>query len=80
VSLYAASAIAPRGPDRLAAFKKIKVLYGVRSKAVHGEPIDEEKLFHGLHYSFELLRALLLDATERGALRTEEDFARDLLG
>jgi hypothetical protein len=80
VSLYAATAIAQRGPDRLSTFKKIKALYGVRSKAVHGEPIDQDKLLHGLYDSFELLRSLLLDATERGAVRIEEDFARELLG
>jgi len=79
VSLCAASAIATRGPERVAAFKRVKGLYGVRSKAVHGEPITEEKLLTGLHESFELLRALLLDAVERGAIRTEEDFHQELL-
>jgi hypothetical protein len=80
VSLYTATAIAPRGPDRLSAFKKIKRLYGVRSKAVHGEPIDQEKLLHGLHDSFDVLRTLLIDAIQRGSVRTEEDFAGELLG
>jgi hypothetical protein len=42
--------------------------------------MDQDKLLHGLHDSFELLRGLLLDATKRGAIRTEEDFARELLG
>lgn len=80
VSLCAATAVAPRGPGRVAAYKKIKGLYGVRSKAVHGEPIDQEKLLHGLHDSFDLLRTLLIDAIERGSVRTEEDFGRELLG
>ncbi len=79
VSLYAGTVVASRGPDRIAAFKKIKALYGVRSKAVHGEPIAEDKLFIGLHDSFEVLRTLLLDAVERGAVRTEDDFSRELL-
>ena len=39
----------------------------------------EEKLFAGLHGSFEILRTLLLDAVERGAIRTEDDFFRELL-
>jgi hypothetical protein len=51
----------------------------VRSKAVHGEPITQEKLFTGLHDSFEILRALLLDAVERDAIRAEDDFFRELL-
>jgi hypothetical protein len=79
VSLHAATVTAPRGQERLAAFRKVKALYGVRSKAVHGEPIPEDKLFTGLHDSFEILRALLLDAVERGTLRTEDDFFRELL-
>ncbi len=79
VSLCAATVIAPRGPERVVAFKRVKGLYGIRSKAVHGEPIAEDKLLTGLHESFELLRALLLDAVERGGVRTEEDYHRELL-
>lgn len=79
VSLCAATAIAPRGPGRLSAFRRIKGLYGVRSKAVHGEPIDQGKLLGALHDSFDVLRALLVDAIQRGSLRTEEDFTRELL-
>jgi hypothetical protein len=63
----------------LASFKDVKKLYGIRSKAVHGEPITEDKLLGGLHDSFELLRVLLLDAVERGAVRTEEEFNQELL-
>jgi hypothetical protein len=77
--LCAATIIAPRGPERVAAFKRVKGLYGVRSKAVHGELIPDEKLFTGLHESFELLRTMLLDAVERAAVRTEEDFYKELL-
>jgi hypothetical protein len=79
VSLFAATVVAPRGPDRVAAFKRIKSLYNVRSKAVHGDPIASDRLLTGLHDSFEVLRALLLDAVERGAIRTEEDFSCELL-
>ncbi|MGB7062006.1 MAG: hypothetical protein WBF13_06595 [Candidatus Zixiibacteriota bacterium] len=79
VSLCAATIIAPRGPARVAAFKRVKALYGVRSKAVHGEPIAEEKLSTGLHESFELLRAMLLDAVERSAVRTQEELNKELL-
>ena len=79
ISLCAASVVAPRGPERVAAFKRIKALYSVRSKAVHGEPIPREKLFAGLHESFELLRTMLLDAVERGCVRTEEDYHQELL-
>lgn len=79
VALSASTVVASRGPDRLATFKKIKGLYGVRSKAVHGEPIAEDKLLTGLHDSFDVLRTLLLDAVERGAIRSDDDFFRELL-
>jgi hypothetical protein len=79
ISLSTATVIAPRGPERILAFKRLEGLYAVRSKAVHGEPLTEEKLFTGLHESFEVLRALLLDAVERGAIRTEEDIYKELL-
>ncbi len=79
VALSAATVVASRGTERIAAFKKIKGLYGIRSKAVHGEPIAEGKLFTGLHDSFDVLRKLLLDAVERGAVRSNEDFFLELL-
>lgn len=79
ISLHAAAVTSPRGQERVAAFRKIKSLYGIRSKAVHGEPITEERVFAALHDSFEILRALLLDAVERGAVRTEDELFEELL-
>jgi hypothetical protein len=79
VSLYAATVLAPRGPQRIAEFKRIKALYATRSKAVHGEPTSQEKLFTGVHESFEVLRTLLLDAVQRGSVRSEKDFCEELL-
>lgn len=79
ISLSAATVIARRGPERLSAFRKIKGLYAIRSKAVHGEPIAEEKLLTGLHDSFDVLRTLLLDAVQLGAIRTEEQYFLELL-
>lgn len=79
VSLSLATIMHPRGTDRLSAFKKAKALYDIRSKAVHGEPIAEGKLFTGLHDAFEVLRSLLTDAVERGSVRTEEEILSGLL-
>lgn len=79
IALNSATVVAPRGRERVAAFKKVKATYGVRSKAVHGEPIADDKLFTSLHDSFEILRLLLLDAVERGAVRNEDEFFEELL-
>lgn len=79
VSLFAATVVAPRGPARVAAFKRVRALYNIRCKAVHGESITDERLYAGLNESFELLRAMLLDAVELGAVRSEQDFYSELL-
>jgi hypothetical protein len=79
ISLLASTIVAPRGKGRVDAFRRIKSLYGIRSKAVHGEPLTNNKLRTGLYESFDLLRLLLLDAVERGSVRTEEDYLRELL-
>lgn len=79
ISLLAATVWAPRGQERINAFRDIKNLYGIRSKAVHGEPLTEDKLLKGLHGSFELLRHLILDAITLGRVRSEDDFLSELL-
>lgn len=79
ISLLASTIVAPRGKGRVDEFRRIKSLYGIRSKAVHGEPLTNDKLRTGLYESFDLLRLLLLDAVERGSVRTEEDYLRELL-
>jgi hypothetical protein len=79
ISLLAATVWAPRGQERINAFRNIKNLYGIRSKAVHGEPLTDDKLSKGLHGSFELLRHLILDAITFGRIRSEDDFLSELL-
>jgi hypothetical protein len=63
----------------LSVFHRLKKLYGIRSKAVHGEPLTDDVLRLGLSESFELLRTLLLGAVERGQLRDDADYHSELL-
>jgi hypothetical protein len=79
ISLLASAVMAPRGTERLNKFKKIKKLYGVRSKAVHGESLTEAELQTGIIESFELLRLLLLDTIEKGKVSSEDDYLQALL-
>lgn len=79
VSLMASAILAPRGLQRLEEFNRVKALYEVRSKAVHGEPIRNATLSQAVHESFDLLRQLLLDAVERGSVRTAEEYQREIL-
>jgi len=80
VSLFAATVLVPRGEGRVTEFKRLKKLYGMRSKAVHGEPVKDEELVDALQQSYELLRSLLLDAISRGTVRGEDDYLEELLG
>ena len=79
VSLFGSVGLAPRGQERLQAFRRIKSSYGIRSKAVHGEPMSEDKLASGMHEAFDILRSLLLHCVLRGSVPTEDDFYRELL-
>jgi len=80
VSLFASTIMAERGAGRIDAYKRAKIIYGIRSKAVHGEPLSDTKLTNGLHESFEILRSILLDCVERGRVRKEDDYLVELLG
>jgi hypothetical protein len=79
VSLFGSVGLAARGEERLQAFRRIKASYGTRSKAVHGEPLSEEKLASGMHEAFDILRALLLHCVLRGSVPTENELYRELL-
>ena len=80
VSLFASTIMAERGAARIEAYRRAKSIYGIRSKAVHGEPLSDEKLISGLHDSFEILRTILLDCVSRRHVRKEDDYLLELLG
>lgn len=79
VSLFGSIGLAARGEERLKAFRRIKASYGIRSKAVHGEPLSDEKLAFGMHEAFDILRAFLLHCVLRGGVPTDDDLYRELL-
>lgn len=74
ISILSASLLAPRGPQRRKKFKEVKELYGLRSKAVHGSKITNEKLQEALAGSYQLLADLLILMVMKGRVFTEEDF------
>lgn len=78
LSVYSAALLEPRGPGRTAMYSRVKKLYGVRSKAVHGDDLTVEQLRGGTAESFELLRSLLLVAIDRGHVPTEADINQAL--
>ena len=74
ISLLIASMLEPRGVARQARFAQVRKLYGVRSKAVHGEELSDVKLTRAMLESFDILSKLLLLNVEKGHPFTQEDF------
>lgn len=74
ISLLASSVLIERGQHRKNKFDEIKRLYGIRSKAVHGEALPEEVLIKGMNDSYELLRDLLFWIIAKGCPPTQKDF------
>jgi hypothetical protein len=52
-------------------YNRVKKLYGVRSKAIHGDEVTETQLTKAAAESFEILRSLLLLAIDQGCVPTE---------
>ena len=73
-SLMAASVLYPRGIQRREYFHHVKKLYAIRSKAVHGDKVSDDRLTDGLNDSFCLLRDLLLAFAVHGKEYSEEDY------
>ncbi|MDD5657386.1 MAG: HEPN domain-containing protein [Elusimicrobia bacterium] len=73
ISLNSACLLAKRGAERTKRFHAVKELYDLRSKAVHGAGLSDEKLMKAVSESFDLLSALLMNAISRGRLPTSED-------
>jgi hypothetical protein len=74
ISLLSASLLAGRGEMRRTKFEEIKKLYGLRSKAVHGEQLTDEKLAAALDDSFQLLADLLILSINKGHVLNQDDF------
>jgi hypothetical protein len=80
ISITAASLLKPRGESRVRCASQIKKLYGIRSKAVHGEQVSPDKMNEALDKSFVLLRDLLLLVASRGKDFEEEDLQNAIMG
>ncbi len=79
IPLYASTIMADRGKERLKAFERVKKLYNIRSKAVHGAPIKDSELDIGIEGSFSLLRDLILKSVELENVPSSQDFLHELL-
>jgi hypothetical protein len=80
ISSLCASLLEERGESRKARFYAVKKLYGLRSKAVHGEALSQDQLVAAMNDSYCLLRDLLLLTIEKRHVLTAEDFDDALFG
>ena len=74
ISLYCSSLLTERGQARKEFFDKVKKLYIMRSKAVHGDSLEEGVLVGAMQDSYELLNKLLLLSIEKGHILGQDDF------
>lgn len=80
ISILCASLLEKRGAPRKARFQAVKKLYGLRSKAVHGDSLAQEQLLSAMNGSDKLLRDLLLLTIDKGHVLGAEDFDDALFG
>jgi hypothetical protein len=80
ISLLAASLLEPRGQTRKARFRSVRRLYGIRSKAVHGQPLTEEQLRLAVSESFDILRSLMVSIIDKGRMLTIDDLDDAVMG
>jgi hypothetical protein len=78
ISLLIASLLEPRGVARQTKFDHVRKLYGIRSKAVHGEELSDDKLTKAMLESFDILKGLILLNVEKGRPFTQDDFEEAL--
>lgn len=76
ISLQVASLLEERGITRKEKFDKVKKLYDVRSKAVHGEELSFSDLHKAMLESFDILSRLLLVNVEKGRPLTSDDIKK----
>lgn len=71
LAVVIASILEPRGESRKAMYKTVKKLYDVRSKAVHGSPLSDDKIREHIIEARMLLSRLLCHFIETKTLVTE---------
>ena len=79
ISLQIASLLEKRGEVRKDRFYQVRKLYGVRSKAVHGEELSDDTLSQVMTESFDILNRLLLVNIEKGRPFNKDDFEGAIL-
>ncbi len=72
ISLYIANILESERNQRIIKYKQIRELYGLRSKAIHGDKMSDEKLLETIHNSYGILRDLILKIANNGNVFNED--------
>jgi Apea-like HEPN len=73
ISVLAALTLEPRGESCKALYRKVREMYKVRSKAVHGSGVKDEELVEHIGDARSLLSRLLCRFTEKGSIPTRDE-------
>ncbi len=73
VAAYVATILEPRGDTRLELYRRLKKLYDIRSKAVHGGKVSLKQLHEHIVEVRKLLSRLLCKFIEEKKIPTEEE-------
>jgi hypothetical protein len=73
LAIQIASILEPRGSTRRDLYRRVKKLYDVRSKAVHGSALSKDKMDEHIVEVRALLSRLLCKFTELGKVPNEEE-------
>ena len=79
LALSVACLLDPRGPQRTERYRRVKKLYDVRSRAVHGTAMSEAELVRHVAETRKLLSGMICTMIEGGRVISEEDIERRLL-
>lgn len=79
IPLYLALLIGGSADEKLRYFSKVKDIYGVRSRVVHGAAIKEQKRVAGFEATNKILIDALARCVEIGRVPTVDDFNRAAL-
>jgi len=75
-TLIIATYLKPKGSERLTLFKKLRKLYGARSKAAHGNPTEDSEEFKQTYF---ILKEVFIKMTCENKIPTTIDFEKQLL-
>ena len=80
LSIYIASLIGKNGIEKIDLYRKIKKMYAIRSKCVHGSKVNESIVINQIVEVKSILSKILLAIIENGSMFSEEELNVKIFG